>query len=180
MNTMPFAAKISLLSNSVAMKCCQHILANVPPTAILLTSDEAHFHLTDCVNKQNFRYWARANPHEKRQLHSERVTDWCAVGEFGVLGPYFFENEDGNAVIITSARYIEMLENFLQPQLNKLAVDAEDIWFQQAGATAHTAQRTMRYPMSSFLGTSSLTAAIFLSLHDHPILCCAISYFGAI
>ena len=38
-----------------------------------------------------------------------------------------------------------MLENFLQPQLNELAADVEDIWFQQDGATAHTAQRTMRY-----------------------------------
>ena len=38
-----------------------------------------------------------------------------------------------------------MLENFLQPQLNELAADVEDIWFQQDEATAHTAQRTMCY-----------------------------------
>ncbi|PNF27731.1 hypothetical protein B7P43_G12796 [Cryptotermes secundus] len=37
---------------------CQHILASVPLTVILLTSDEAHFHLSGCVDKQNFRYWA--------------------------------------------------------------------------------------------------------------------------
>ena len=61
------------------------------------------------------------------------------------MGPYFFEDEDGSAVTITSARYIEMNENFLQRQLNELAADIEDIWFQQDGATAHTAQRTMRY-----------------------------------
>ena len=63
------------------VNCCQCILANMSHTAILLTSDEAHFHLIGCVNKQNFRYWARANPHElhERPLHSERVTVWCAV-----------------------------------------------------------------------------------------------------
>ena len=38
-----------------------------------------------------------------------------------------------------------MLENFLHPQLNELAADVEDIWFQQNGATVHTAQKTMRY-----------------------------------
>ena len=42
-------------------------------------------------------------------------------------------------IIITPARYIEMLENFLQPQPNELAVDVEDIWFQQDG---NSAQRT--------------------------------------
>ena len=39
-----------------------------------------------------------------------------------------------------SACYIEMLEKFLQPQLNELAADVEDIWFCE-----HTAQRTVRY-----------------------------------
>ena len=104
---MPFATKISLLSNSVAVNCCQRILANVHPTAILLTRDVAHFYLIGCVTKRNFLYWAGVNPHElhERSLHSERVTVSCAVGEF-VLGPYFFEDEDGSAVTITSARYI--------------------------------------------------------------------------
>ena len=119
--TVPFAAKISLLSNSIRVNGCQHILMNVPPTTILLTSDEAHFHLTGCVNKQNFRYCAEANPHElhERPLHSDRVKVYCAVGEFGVLGPYFFK-DNGSAVTITPARYIEMLENFLRPLLMSL------------------------------------------------------------
>ena len=95
--------------------------------------------------KQNFRYWAGGNPHElhERLLRSDRVTLWCAVGEFGALGPYFSKDEDGSAVKITSAPYIEILQNFLQPQLNKLAADIEDIWLQQDGATTHTVQRTM-------------------------------------
>ena len=81
-----------------------------------MTSDEAHFHLTGCVNKQNFRYCTGANPHElhERPLRSERVAVWYAAGEFGVLGSYFLEDEDGSAITITSACYIEMLEHFLQ------------------------------------------------------------------
>ena len=84
------------------MNCCQHILVNMPPTAILLTSDEAHYHLIGCVNKLNFQHWAGVNPHElhKRSLHNKRVTVWRVVGEFGVLGPYFFEDEDSSAVTL--------------------------------------------------------------------------------
>jgi hypothetical protein len=28
----------------------------------VLSSDEAHFHLSGCINKQNFRHWAENNP----------------------------------------------------------------------------------------------------------------------
>ena len=129
------------------VNCCQRIFAKVPPTAILLTSDEAHIHLTGCVNKPNFLYWTRANSHElhERPFRSERVTVWCAVGEFGVLGPYFFEDEDGSAVTITTCLLHWNVGKFPAPQQNELAADVEDTWFQQDGATAHTAQRTMRY-----------------------------------
>ena len=63
---------------------CERMLANVPPGR-LLCSDEAHFHLSGFVNKQNFRYWAEANPrqHHEQPLHSQWVTVWCAVADFG-------------------------------------------------------------------------------------------------
>jgi len=57
---------------------------------IIIMSDEAHFHLSGEVNKQNLRYWASENSlntHEK-PLHSERVTVWSAFGIFGIIGPY--------------------------------------------------------------------------------------------
>ena len=84
----------------------------------------------------------RANPHvlHKRPLHSERVTVWCAVVEFGRLGPYFFEDEDGTAVAITSAHYIKNFNVGKFPANTAEQACIEDIWFQQDGATAHTAQ----------------------------------------
>ena len=54
------------------------------------------------------------------------------------MGPYFFE-ESGETVTVTSNRYCEMLENFLWPRLEEFD-DSEDFWFQQDGATAHTAR----------------------------------------
>jgi len=43
----------------------------------------------------------------------------------------------------TSERYVEMLRNFLRPQLRSLRVNMEEMWFQQDGATAKTARASM-------------------------------------
>jgi hypothetical protein len=82
-------------------------------------SDEAYFHLSGFVNKQNFCYWSATNPIElhERPLHISKVTVWCAVSSFGIIGPYFFEDERKRAVTVTGPPYVHMLENFLGPEL---------------------------------------------------------------
>ena len=103
------------------------------------------------VNKQNFRYWADANPqqlHEK-PLHSEKVTVWCAMSSNGIIGPYFFEDAAGHSVTVTSARYLQMLETFLIPQLQQLPVNV-NTHFQQDGATSHTARISMNFLRNLF------------------------------
>jgi hypothetical protein len=57
----------------------------------LIMTDEAHLYLSGYINKQNFRYWAPDNPRKihQRPLHSSKVTVWCSVASFGVVGPYF-------------------------------------------------------------------------------------------
>lgn len=57
---------------------------------ILLMIDEAHVHLNDMVNQQNCCYWALKN---LRELHSPKVTAWCAVEKAAIIGPYFFEDK---------------------------------------------------------------------------------------
>ena len=73
-------------------KLCRDLL-NVHVTDVVFFSDEAHFHLSGTVNKQNFRYWSEGNPRElhQRAAHDPKVTVWCAVFNFGVLGPYFLK-----------------------------------------------------------------------------------------
>ena len=69
---------------------------------------------------------------------------WCAISKFGVIGPYFFE-EDERSVTVNSERYLAMLETFFEPKLEELSeeINFGDIWFQQDGATAHTAEIAM-------------------------------------
>lgn len=131
---------------------CLEIQQHVAPEAVVLFTDEAHFHLCGTVNKQNFRYWAENNPQElhQRPLHSPRVTVWCAIAEFGIWGPYFFE-ENNVTVTVNSDRYCEMLETFVRPKLTYFH-DMNRVWFQQDGATAHTSRRSMEVLREMFPG----------------------------
>lgn len=129
------------------------VLFEEEPNAIVIMSDEAHFALNGSVNKQNFRYWAPQNPRLMHQtpLHSPRVTVWCAVTPFSVIGPYFFE-ENGVTVTVNAKRYINMLNTFLQPELRRRGIDTRDVYFQQDGATAHTANASMNVVRNMFPG----------------------------
>lgn len=122
----------------------------------IIFSDEAHFHLNGYVNKHNCRYWARDNPQQKHQrhLHSKKVTVWCAMSSEGIIGPYFFEDGAGRTVTVNSARYTNMIHNFLRPSLLHFpGYDANGTWFQQDGATAHTAETSITAVTALFPGT---------------------------
>jgi hypothetical protein len=67
------------------------------------------------------------------------------VANFRVTGPYFFEDKDGRAVTVTSTHYVEMLQKFLNTR-----TELSTIWFQQDGATAHTARASMEVSLEMF------------------------------
>ena len=102
---MMLAQELSKRNTETCRALCLEIQQHVPHAAIVLFSNEAHFHLCDTVNKQNFRYWAE-NPRElcKRPLHCPQVTVWCAVAKFGIWSPYFFK-EDNITVTVNSDQY---------------------------------------------------------------------------
>ncbi|GFS67211.1 uncharacterized protein TNCV_2902261 [Trichonephila clavipes] len=86
----------------------------------ILFSDEAHFWLNGYVNKQNYRIWSEANPqvYVETPLHPEKLTVWCALWAGGIIGPYFFKNDEGHNVIFNGDRYRAMIANFFIPELN--------------------------------------------------------------
>ncbi|GFT66945.1 transposable element Tcb2 transposase [Trichonephila clavipes] len=85
----------------------------------ILFCDEAHFWLNGYVNKQNCGIWSEANPqgYVETPLHPEKLTVWCALWAGGITGPYFFKKDEGHNVT--------------------------ELWFQQDGATCHTARATI-------------------------------------
>ncbi|GFX86803.1 uncharacterized protein TNCV_3750761 [Trichonephila clavipes] len=109
----------------------------------ILFSDEAHFWLNGYVNKQNYRIWSEANPqvYVETPLHPEKLTVWCALWAGGIIGPYFFKNDEGHNVTVNGDRYRAMMTNFFIPELNNH--DVQELWFQQDGATCHTARATI-------------------------------------
>ena len=109
----------------------------------IIFSDEAHFHLGGYVNKHNCQIWGTENPHVivEKPMHPSRVTVWCAFWSNGIIGPFFFENEDGDTVTVNGERYRAMLTDCFFEEIK--AEDLDDIWFQQDGATCHTANATI-------------------------------------
>ncbi|GFU55656.1 uncharacterized protein TNCV_1649691 [Trichonephila clavipes] len=109
----------------------------------ILFRDEAHFWLNSYVNKQNCRIWSEANPqvYVETPLHPEKLTVWCASWAGGIIDPYFFKNDEGHNVTVNGDRYRAMCTNFFIPELNNH--DVQELWFQQDGATCHTARATI-------------------------------------
>ncbi|GFY02451.1 transposable element Tc3 transposase [Trichonephila clavipes] len=95
------------------------------------------------VNKQNCRIWSEANPqvYVETPLHPEKLTVWCTLWAGGIIGPYFFKNDEGHNVTVNGDRYRAMITNFFIPELNNN--DVQELWFQQDGATCHTARATI-------------------------------------
>ena len=70
----------------------ERIENNPGDLGLILFSEEAHFHLSGHVNKQNMRFWASQQPHKhtQRPLSQEKVTLWCAIGKGGDLRAVLF------------------------------------------------------------------------------------------
>ena len=105
----------------------------------IIFSDEAHFDLGGYVNKQNCRVWGTENQHAyiEKPTHPKRVTVLrILVQKYNWT--IFFENEQGEAVAVNGDRYRALLNEFLFIKIEE--EDIGNIWFQQDGATCHTAE----------------------------------------
>ena len=109
----------------------------------IIFSDEAHFDLGGYVNKQNCRIWDTENPHSyiEKPTHPKRVTVWCGFWSKHIIGQFFFENEQAEAVTVNGDRYRAMLNEFLFTKVEEANIG---IWFQQDGATAEAALDVLR------------------------------------
>ena len=83
-------------------------------------------------------------------MHPQRITVWCGFWAGSIVGPYFFENEAGQAATVNGARYRDTITQFFPPKLDD--IDVADTWFQQDDATCHTANETIQLPHETFPG----------------------------
>ena len=76
-------------------------------------SDEATF-LSRKVNRHNTRIWGSQNTHALIEMErdSQKVNMFCAISRKRVFGPFFFAEDS-----FTGKVYLDMLENWLMPQL---------------------------------------------------------------
>ena len=120
-------------------------------------SDEAHFWLSGHVNSRNAVQWGTEKPDEvlTTPLHSAKVTVWMAMRRGGgTIGPFFFEDEGGDAVTVNRERYVELALTPFWEELRKKVGTKERRreWFQQDGATPHTAQGSLQWLQKRFDG----------------------------
>ncbi|GFU20931.1 uncharacterized protein TNCV_3005051 [Trichonephila clavipes] len=117
--------------------------SSLPMHDVNFPSDKVHIWLNGYVNKQNCRIWSEANPqvYVETPLHPEKLTVWCALWAGGIIGPYFFKNDEGHNVTVNGDRYRAMITNFFIPELNNH--DVQELVQEQDGTTCHTACATI-------------------------------------
>ena len=119
---------------------------------LLWLSDESYCYLNYAINKKNCRHWGTEKPenHLEKSLHSEKVTVWAALSKDGIIGPFFFEDQDGHAETINSERYLCILNKKFVPALRTKGLSVDHIWFQQDGATPHTSSAVLDWINETF------------------------------
>ncbi|GFU33333.1 hypothetical protein TNCV_1158811 [Trichonephila clavipes] len=71
------------------------------------------------------------------RTYAQKLIVWCALWAGGIL----LQNDEGHNVTVNGDRYRAMITNFFIPELNNH--DVQELWFQQDGATCHTARATI-------------------------------------
>jgi hypothetical protein len=105
----------------------------------LLITDEAKFYMNGTVTSSHVRIWAAARPLEiqEKSMDQRGVMVWCGLTSRHVIGPFFF---DAN---VNQQTYQAMLRDKVWVALNNLGYNVAELWFQQDGAPAHTANATL-------------------------------------
>jgi hypothetical protein len=109
----------------------------------IVFSEEATFHMSGKVNRQNCRIWGSKNPHEvmEHECDTPKLNVWCALTANSVIGPFFSEE-----ATVTRASYLKMLQNYALTQI------PQEYFFQQDGAPPHYANTVNAFLDQQFPG----------------------------
>ena len=95
-------------------RLCQWFENKIEEDSLMMFSNEAHFWLFGDVNSNNCVYWGAETQDEVLQmpLNSVKCMDLGAISKQGIIGLFWFENTDEEAVTVTKKRYIDELNKF--------------------------------------------------------------------
>mgnify|MGYP007024994298 FL=1 len=88
----------------------------------------------------------------EKPLHSEKVTAWCAFSAKGIIGPFWFQDQDGSTATITKERYTRTLSRFWKRLQTQDQTQLNVFSFQQDGATPHTSNIALEWLEAHFCG----------------------------
>lgn len=69
---------------------------------------------------------------------------WCGIIDTNIVGPYFFDDT------VSANSYINMLQEFVLPELIRLGYNPAEIIYQNDGAPSHTAAQTRQWLTEHF------------------------------
>ena len=110
-------------------------------------SDEAHFHLNSAINNHNIFWGAEPPEITERYLKGCKVTCFYTFNaRWGMLGPYWFENDNHRTVTINGECYRAPLQKFHNDLAQKVTPNQLSMtWFMQDGAPPRTAGDTITF-----------------------------------
>ena len=71
----------------------------------------------------------KSTPTPRAATTQSQVVLWCAISAQGIIGPYFFEGDDGVSVTVNAELYNHMLETFFVPELRRRNWNMARAWF---------------------------------------------------
>ena len=112
----------------------------------VLFSDEDTIHTCGHVNRHNCRIWAEDQPNVMQEWERDtpKVNVWLGLTKSTVYGPFMFIEKT-----VTGNVYLDMLEQFLEPQLISDGI-MDTVVFQQDGAPPHFAITVRDYLNQDF------------------------------
>jgi len=104
------------------------------------------------VNSKSNIFWGSTPPEHclQRPLHSVKCTAWVAISKHGIVGPFWFKDDNERSVPINTERYVQMLGKFWTALGWRGGVVRVLQWFQQDGATPHSSNESLAWLQQRF------------------------------
>jgi hypothetical protein len=138
---------LSFYDKIVRVEACHRLLEILETGIDVVYTDEASFRTDGHVNTWNCRIWEYDRPDSfvaETIQSAKQLTIWGGMSRNHLFGPYFFPST------VTGDSYRAIISEMFIPDILQKVGSINDLWFQQDGAPAHTANDTKAFLRSQF------------------------------